>query len=346
MGIKGEPWATCPLKQEIRVGLWESFVRSLTGGRPLQSYLTLYSPSLMDVKHFGDTGLIEFDEQKHMYKGVVGVTYDTKAFAEAVKLGLGRCEGLFPGNINEILTQVKNPQHKQLVEKFPFEAINLDYEDSIFSGSKSFPVPEHLEALDKLFDIQNKKACQRFCLFFTTRAEPGQFPHKVVSDLEQIIDQNLLISAAFNQAFNQTYSVNTGADLLGSNYDDFATFGVIKLIVSILSDRDYEVIDCSANWLNRDAKGGGAKLLHTAFIIEKSTVQSPTSAARVRQYGRRKLGYHARHLLLYLNSRATNGLTVLKESTHRAAMQAKHGGDITRLLATTYQLEVPGHNGK
>lgn len=346
MGIKGEPWATCPLKQEIRVGLWEPFVRRLTGGRPLQKYLTLYSTSLMDVKYFADTGLIEFDEQSQMYKGVVGVTYDGTAFAKAIKLGLGRPEVLLLGDINKILTQVKNPYHKQLMEQFPFEAINLDYEESIFSVRRPFPISQHVEALDKLFDIQYKKACQKFCLFFTTRAEPGQFPPMVVSDLEQIIDQNLRMSPDFGQAFNQTYSVNTGADLLGSSYDDFTTLGLMKLVVSMLSDRDYEVSDCSANWLNRDGKGGGAKLLHAAFMIEKSTVQSPQSAISVRQYGRRKLGYHARHLLLYLNSRATNGLTILKESTHRAAMQAKYGGDIARLLATTYQLEVPRHNEK
>lgn len=346
MGIKGEPWATCPLKQEIRVGLWEPFVRSLTGGRPLQKYLTLYSPSLMDVKHFADTGLIEFDEQKQMYKGVVGVTHDTGAFAEAIKLGLGRPEVLLFGDINEILTQVENPRHKQLLAKFPFEAINLDYEESIFSVRRPFPISQHVEALDKLFNIQYKKACQKFCLFFTTRAEPGRFPPRVVSDLEQIIDQNLRMSPDFGQAFNQTYSVNTGADLLGSSYDDFATLGLMKLVVSMLSDRDYEVTNCSAKWLNRDGQGGHTRLLHAAFIIEKSTLQSPQPAASVRQYGRRKLGYHARHLLLYLNDIVTNGLTILKESMHRATLQAKHGDDIARLLSKTYQLEVPGHNGK
>jgi hypothetical protein len=346
VGIKGEPWATCPLKQEIRVGLWEPFIRSLSGGRPLQNYLTLYSPSLMDVKYFADTGLIEFDEQKRMYRGVVGVTYDSGAFAEAIKLGLGRYEGLFPGNINEILTQVKNPYHKQLLEKFPFEAINLDYEDSIYSAGVSIPVSGHVKALEKLFDIQNKKACQKFCLFFTTRAEHGQLNVSFLSELVGHIDQNLLIAPSFGQAFYQTYRVNSARDLLVSSYDDFATLGLIKLIVSMLSDCDYEVTNCSVSWLNRDVTGGGARLLHAAFIIEKSMVQSPMPATMVRQYGRRKLGYHARHLLLYLNSRATNGLTILRESTHRAAMQAKYGGDIARLLATTYQLEVPGHNGK
>jgi hypothetical protein len=346
VGIKGEPWATCPLKQEIRVGLWEPFVSSLTGGRPLQNYLTLYSPSLMDVKYFADAGLIEFDEQKQVYKGVVGVTYDKNAFAEAIKLGLGRPQGLFPGDINDMLTQVEHPQHKQLLKEFPFQAINLDYEDSIFSGSESFPVSRHLDALDKLFGFQEKKACEKFCLFFTTRAEQGQFPHRVVSDLDKIIDQNLLMSPDFARAFNQTYGVNTGADLLGSSYDDFATLGLVKLLVSMLSDRDYEVTNFSARWLNRDGKGGHGRLLHAAFIIEKSTLQYPRSAANLRQYGRRKLGYHARHLLLYLSDRATNGLTILKESAHLVTLQAKHEDDIARLLDKTYQLKVPEHNGR
>ena len=346
MGIKGEPWATCPLKQEIRVGLWEPFVRSLTGDRPLQNYLTLYSPSLMDVKHFADTGLIEFDEQKQMYRGVVGVTYNSGAYARAIKLGLGRPEVLLFGDINEILTQVENRRHKQLLEKFPFEAINLDYEDSIFSAGVSVPISKHLQALDKLFDMQHKKACEKFCLFFTTRAEQTQFAPGFLSDLEKHIDQNLLIAPSFGQAFHQTYGVNVAADLLGSSYDDFATLGLIKLIVSMLSDCDYEVTSCEAKWLNRNGKGGHIRLLHAAFMIQKSPVQIPQAATKVRQYGKRKLEHHARHLLTYLNHRATNGLSILRESTHLDTLQAKHGGVIGRLLAKTYQLEVPVHNGK
>jgi len=346
VGSKSEPWATCPLKQEIRVSLWEPFVRSLTGGRPLQNYLTLYSPSLMDVKYFADTGLIEFDKLKQRYKGVVGVTFDTTAFAKATKLGLGRYEGLFPGNINEILTRGKKPYYNQLLEKFPFEAINLDYEDSIFSAGVSIPISEHVKALEKLFDIQNKQACQKFCLFFTTRAEHGQLRLSFLSQLGGHIDQNLHIAPRFGQAFYRAYRVNSAKDLLDSSYDDFATLGLIKLIVSMLSDCDYEVTNCSVSWLNRDVTGGGARLLHAAFIVEKSMVQSPMPAAIVGQYGRRKLGYHVRHLPLYLNSRATKGLTILKESTDREALQAKHGGNITRLLATTFQLKVPEHNGK
>jgi hypothetical protein len=345
VGIKGEPWAACPLKQSIRVELWEPFIRSLTGGRPLQKYLTLYSPSLMDTKHFTDAGLIGFDDQKKMYKGVVGVAYDDTAFAKAIKLGLGRPEVFLRGNINEILTQLQSRSRNQLTEQFPFEAINLDYEDSVFSNSKAFPVPKHIEALDNLFGMQRKKACQKFCLFFTTRAEPGQLPNKVASDLQQIIDENLLISAPFGQAFNKTYGVNNAADLLGSSYDDFTTLGVIKLVVSMLSERDYEATNCSAWWLNRD-RSGGARLLHAAFIVEKSDLGDLPRARILRQYGRRKLGYHARHMLPYLNSRRTNGLTVLEESKHQAALQAKYGDDIVRLLSKTYQLEVPGHNGK
>jgi len=130
-------------------------------------------------------------------------------------------------------------------------------------------------------------------------------------------------------------------DLVSSNYDDFATLGVIKLVVSMLSEYDYEVTNCEAIWLNRDAKGGHARLLHAGFIIQKSMLQSLQPATKIRQYGKRKLLYHAGQLLTYLNRRATKGLTILKESMHRVTLQAKHGDDIARLLSKTYQLAVP-----
>ncbi|MBA7481014.1 hypothetical protein ES707_16482 [subsurface metagenome] len=339
MRSRSEPWASCPLKQEIRAGVWEPFIRSLTGGRPLQNYLTLYSPSLMDVKHLSDTSLIVFDGQ--VYKGVVGVTYDSTAYAEAIRQGMGRPEFLLLGNIINILINVREPNHKKLLDMFPFEAINLDYEDSIFSGNVSFPISQHIDALDRLFDMQYKKGCQKFCLFVTSRAEQSQFAPSFISELEKIIDQNLLIAPSFGQAFNQTYGVNAAADLLSSSYDDFATLGLIKLIISMLSDRDYEVTNCDVKWLNRDEKGGRERLLHLAFLIEKSARQSPQSATRVRQYGRRKLQYHARHLLNYLHNRATKGLNILKESVDRGTLQAKHGDNVMKLLSKTYQLKVP-----
>jgi hypothetical protein len=341
---RAEPWASCPLKQEIRACLWEPFIRELIGGRTLESYLTLYSPSLMDVKYFTDAGLIGFDTQKGMYKGVIGVSYDKQAYAKAIELGIGRPELLLTGDINDILTDVKKPTYKQLLDKSPFEVINLDYEDSIFHGSVTYSVSKHIEALDNLFLIQNKKACPKYCLFFTTRAEQAQLAAKFISELEQIIDQNILLSSGFGQSFNKTYGVNNAVDLLSQNYDDFTTLGLLKLITSILSDLDYEVTKCAATWLNRDGKGGSVRLLHLAFIIEKSKMQNPPPATIVRQYGKRKLGYHARHLLQYLDARATNGLSILKESANIGAMQAKHGDTIKTLLSKTYQLKVPPHS--
>ncbi|GAH48289.1 unnamed protein product, partial [marine sediment metagenome] len=85
MSPQVEVWDLCPLKQEIRAKLWESYVRKVTGGAALRSYLTLYSRSLMDVKYLTERGLITFDGEK--YRGVVGVTHSPPAYAQAVRRG-------------------------------------------------------------------------------------------------------------------------------------------------------------------------------------------------------------------------------------------------------------------
>jgi len=339
VGIKGEPWAECPLKHEIRASLWEPYVRKLTGSTALRSYLTLYSTSLMDVKYFADRGLVVFDGE--VYRGVVGVTFVPEAFAEAVRRGQGRPEKLLTGDIREILTETKTSRHKELREKFPFDAVNLDYTDSLFRANTREPVPRHLKALETLFKMQSQNNCERFCLFLTTRGEVGQFAHTFLSQLEHFIDENISISPEFEQAFFATYNVNTGKNLAISAYEDFATLGLIKLVVSMLSDFQYAITDCNAVWLMRDVKGGGEGLLHLAFLIDKQQNQSLGLATRVSQYGRKRLQYHARRAVTYLNSRAANGLRILRESLDQASFMAKHGAEISKLMSQTYQLAVP-----
>lgn len=339
MSPRAERWVKCPLKQEIRAALWDSYITRLTGGAALGSYLTLYTQPLIDVKHFTERGLITFDGE--VYKGVVGVAYSKEAYAQSISQGQGRLELFLDGDIRAILTDRKSTPHKLLLPKFPFEAINLDYCNSIFVATNRDPISLHVRALETLFDIQDQKGCQRFCLFVTTRAETGQFAASFLSDLEKHIDQNIMSDPTFGQRFYDTYGVNIAATLQSSSYDDFATLGLIKLIVSMLSDSLYEVTDCNAIWLIRDTQGPYEGLLHLAFFIEKQPRQSPQPATRIRQYGRRRLQYQVRHLIDYMNDRATSGLRTLKESSDYEVLQEKHGEYIDRLASRTYQLKIP-----
>lgn len=336
-----EPWAACPLKQEIRAGIWESYLKNLTGGAALRSYLTLYSPSLMDVKYFAERGLIIFDRE--VYKGVVGVTFSALGYPEAVRRGEGRLELLLIGDIRQLLTQTKSRKHKQLYGKFPFDAVNFDYTDSLFRANITGPISPHFEALEELFEMQARSGCEKFCLFLTTRAEQQQFAHRFILELERRVDDNIMNNPIFGQAFYGAYSVNTAGNLLISDYDKFVELGIIKLVASMLSDCGFEVIDCNNQWLIRDVSGGGERLLHLTFLIEKKVRGSHERATSMGQYGRRGLQHRVRQVIGYMNNRVTNELVALRESVHGEEMKARQGEDIDRLLSKTYELKVPEH---
>jgi hypothetical protein len=333
--IKGEPWASCPLKHEIRATLWEPYIRGLTGGATLIRYLTLYSPSQMDVKYFVEKGHISFNGG--LYKGVVGVTYSRREYAEMVGTGIGRPELLIEGDINDILTNRKNTDNKKLLQTFPFQVINLDYTNSLFYAEIRDPISSHIQALETIFNIQNRKNCDRFCLFLTTRADDTQFSKVLLQDLQQRINENINSNVDFGQTYLKVYRVNTGEALRASYYQDFATLGLIKFILVMLSEVGYEAINSGAIWLIRDLTGKNESLLHLAFIIEKRS----TIATNVIQYGRRQPQYYTAQAIKYMTDRAKNGLKFLKETMNNQSLQKKHGPEIAKLMSQTYQLKIP-----
>ena len=118
---------TCPLKHEIRASLWERYARAVVGTGRLKSYLTLYSPAMMDIKHFHRCGLLEF---RNVYQGVVAVTNDHDAYTEAITRGRGRPKLVIPADIDDLLMNSRrlSPTNRQRFRsQFPFQVVNLDY---------------------------------------------------------------------------------------------------------------------------------------------------------------------------------------------------------------------------
>jgi hypothetical protein len=334
-----EPWVTCPLKQEIRERLWQSYIANLTGGKPLNRYLTLYSPPIMDVKHLTNCGLIRFDGE--VYKGVIGVAFDTKAFAKSVGEGQGRLEGLFTGDINKKLSNRSDPDHKLLTDWFPFDAVNLDYTGSIFCKGNENPISLHLKALESLFQLQAKHDCQQYCLFLTTRSEPGAFQDDFLAELRDRIDANILQDGNFGRCLSDNYGVGQGVKLQNNSYPNFATLGIMKLVANILADFDYEAARCDAVWLVRDKNTPVREdLLHAAFLIRQV---DPEPAKRLSQYGRRHVHMQdsVKHVVEYVYRVSKAGVPILKESVDRADLQKKHGATIHKLATQTYELKIP-----
>ena len=156
--------ARCPLKHDIRDSLWVPFARRVAGAGSLSKYLTLYSPPMMDIKHFHRNRLLDYDGET--YRGVVAVTYDARHFAEAMKKSAGRPALLLPGDIDQLLTAEDTPDAERLRSEFPFQVINLDYTNCLFGQTNPRPISEHLQAIEEIIRLQYRTSHRYFYLAF------------------------------------------------------------------------------------------------------------------------------------------------------------------------------------
>jgi len=235
----------CPLKHEIRKSLWERFARAVVGSRGLRSYLTLFSPAMMDIKHFHRCGLLDFSE--NVYKGVVAVTNDDDAYNEGITGGRGRPELIVAADIDRLLIDPKEVPPidcKRFREQFPFQVVNLDYTNSIFFEAEKREVSRHLEALHKLVDLQRSNGANSFALFLTTTAEQGTIASHFLDVLGDRVATNLRLSRDFATRFHSTYGGQTPDQLRATHYDEFVPLGLAKFVTNLLSDGQEISVAC------------------------------------------------------------------------------------------------------
>jgi hypothetical protein len=328
-----EIMAKCPLKHEIRTALWQKYIQKLCGSSPLQSYLTLYSPPLMDVKLFADKGLIEFDGD--VYKGVVGATYDKPAYAKAIRQLRGRLELLLPVDINKLLSRPISYRDyaRQFNDHFPFQAINLDYTNSLFTTGTKEEISVHLQAIDALLKKQKDKDIKEFVLFVTTRAEKGTYNQKFLDELKTRIKENIDYTVGFKPAFVSSYNVNTEDELARADHNNYISLGIVKFLAQLLVDYQFVIQDCDAKWLTRS----NSKLLHLALHIKQHV--SPAPSVKLSRMGKRKIQYE-KEVIAFM-AKTKQGIEDLREDRDRDSLNAKHSTEISKLSKDTFELDVP-----
>ncbi len=263
--------ARCPLKQEIRQSLWGKFARQVSGGKRLASYLTLYSPPMMDIKHLHRCNLLDFDGES--FRGVIAVTYNREHYAAAMRRSSGRPELLLCGNINDLITQGNTDDAKRLRKCFPVQVINLDYTNSLFGQANSQPISDHLAAVDEVIRLQHKKRAQEFALFITTRAERSeqpdrdQFSEEFLADLARRVTENLKENARFQRSYRKVFGEMESTSLLLHNYKAFVPIGLSKLISQVLAQHSFELITVDGRVLVRDRRSPIRWLLHLALRV-------------------------------------------------------------------------------
>ncbi len=262
-----ELMATCPLKHEIRVDFWEPYIRKLK--RKPVSYLTLYSPPLMDVKYFHNCGLIE--ENDGVYQNVVGVGFNTDAEADTTARLDKRLELLLSGNINTLITGDKSKPEKvkQLESKFPFDVINLDYTDTLHNYSREEELSPHISAIETILERQSKRNKEDFILFVTTDANMPAYLPKFIEDLRALIDKNIAETPQFSERLKRATNCNNSTEYFNRFQKDCFAVSLVKFILGLLSDYSYTIVKGDIKWLIRDQRDEEKRMLHLGFHIKR-----------------------------------------------------------------------------
>lgn len=335
MAAVDDKMAVCPLKHEVRIALWEKYIRTVVGAGHLKRYLTLYSPPLMDVKLFAEKGLIVFDPEKQLYVGVVGATYDAKAYAAAQDTLGGRLDLLLDVNINHLLDKPsKYPvKAKQLYEKFPFDAVNLDYTNSIFHESTKEDISEHLGALDALINRQNAAGAKKFALMITTRSDL-KFAEAFLADINARIDANIKTTPGFGDEFARVFKCESADALAAAAHGKFLSVGLAKFVAAVLGDHGYRISSCDAHWLIRDAVKPVRELLHLAFLVERPPV--PRALKKPTDAGRR-----LESEIVKFVGKHVDGIASIKETSDFKILYERHGAEIARLSTLNFEVATP-----
>lgn len=338
MGNIDELMATCPLKQYIRQNLWETFIKKLNR-KPI-SYLTFYAPTIMDVKHFTKRGYIKFEES--VYKNVVGITNDEpRGYPTAIGEGKGRLEVFKIGEAHKLISS----SDKDLICKFPFDVINLDYCNYIFGPNNNPYISGNLKDISLIIEHQKKNKCREFILFITTRTDKRKkqegksvsFAKIFIDSLKSRIKSNIQVNPEFRKKYKVIFSGDIDqAEKL--NYKDFINIGIVKLIAMELAANGYVIKDCSAMWLVRDEVSPQRDLLHIAIHVGQGAVKKVKSK-ELSQYG--GVSYLEGGVTLILDKISNGKVESLTEKKDRDKLNKLLGSYIKQLREDTFEIKVP-----
>jgi hypothetical protein len=330
--------ATCPLKQHIREVFWLPYITKLAK-KPIK-YLTLYCPPLMDVKHFYKKNYIKLEDG--VYSGVVGVTNDPEeGYSKTISGAAGRPELLKIGFIHDLMQK----KEKDLLEKFPFDAINLDYCDQLFGKLNKEDISRNLNDITRIIEHQSKGNSNKFVLFVTTRADisnaGGGFAPNFLDNLSDRIEANIKINPTFNRKYKQLFNNHLPKEIATTNYQSFIATGIIKLISMELAVQGYTIKDCDVFWLTRNQNPPQRDLLHIALFISEG---SNDDLIKFRENRLRHIGsfiFLEMGATLILDKIIGGQIKSINEIEHRKSLEMEYGKYLESLNKENFELPVP-----
>jgi len=329
--------ASCPLKQHIRQELWESYIKKL--GRKPVKYLTLYCPSIMDVKHFCNRGYIKLEGG--VYKGAVGVTDAAqRGYAFTISEGKGRLELLKEGLLHELLESGE----RDLIKKFPFDVINLDYCNHIYSSSNTQYISNNLQDVAKVITQQDRKGCGSFILFVTTRTDKSRpygrgFADTFKRNLSERVAVNINSNRNFRRKYKKIFGNKSPFDIARTNFDKFISIGIVKLLSMCLAAKNYTIKDCDAFWLIRTEGGPRRQLLHIALLVTRGKpLEYSGQITYLEQLGTTQ--HIEEGATIILDKIIHGNIASVNERVDKTRLQAKYG-DYIAALRESFEVTIP-----
>jgi hypothetical protein len=296
---------------------------------------------MMDIKHLCRRGLLRFDGES--FPGVIAITYNRHHYAAALAQSSGRPEILLYGDIDDLITSETSEDAKRLRQRFPMQAINLDYTNSLFGQANVQPISDHLAAVEEIIRLQHRHNAQEFVLLLTTRAErskrPGcdQFTRDFLNDLAQRVDENIMHHTDFRSSFEKTFGRVSGDGLLRRDYAVFVPIGLSKLICQMLAQHSFELAEIDGRVLERNKKPPIRWLLHLALRVR------PAIAPRARRLSTlgRSGGLFERHLAGFIEQVGAGELAWINEKDDHDRLNARYGSYVGKLASQTLDLKIP-----
>jgi hypothetical protein len=333
--------ATCPLKQEIRVNLWEKYITKIRK-KPI-SYLTLFSPPLVDVKHFTNRGHILLE--KGVYRNVVALTLnDEEAYAKLVSEGKGRPELVKVGYLHKFIKD----RDKELTNRYPFDVINFDYPNYLFTARDGEVFSTNFEDIVETIKLQKTKNANEYVIFITTltmRSEKNADPDVGFSDiflqrLTEKISQNIQGNSDFSQRYINSFKNDNPQNLKDNNYECFLSLGIMKLVAMELAENGYTIADSDCYWLKRDSHSEKFDLLHLAIHIKKGKpILYHNRGRNLNSLGRAIL--LEKGILSFFNKYDNNSIVTLVETRDQKRLSVIHSSYLEELNRTNFELGVP-----
>jgi len=181
--------------------------------------------------------------------------------------------------------QIVADQHWKFRGRFPFDVINLDYEEYAFKPRDKMP-GEIINCLRQVAEWQHtplvlKRGNKRrevpldsFSLMFTTRLGPRDLAAPYEAMLTEILDRNVSEDDTLIERMERATGNSTIQSLKASMFDEFFILGITKSIARILMDHGWYVDDATGIEIfkfHRGSDGAGYDMIHLVMNVVRQT---------------------------------------------------------------------------